>query len=344
MKHWKRWATGGLLFLFTGIVFAIIVFSIWNPGRPAGDGNRTVIFEVERGQGLWTVSRNLEAEGLLVSGDFFRTLFRVSGKAHRIQAGLYELNDGMSATEIGQILTEGRVRLQSFTVPEGYHNRQIGDILARHGFVESREQFLELASDPAVLAKFNIPADSSEGYLFPDTYSVPEGYPAEKIQDMMIRRFFDMVEKAAPDHNLSPQELHEKVILASIIEREAAHQEELPVMARVFENRLQQGMRLESCATVQYTFERPKSRLLYRDLEIDSPYNTYRNRGLPPGPISNPGYAAIEGAFHPEDVDYIFFVLRPGERGHHFSSSYSEHLTARQRYLTGNGIPVARTD
>ena len=257
---------------------------------------------------------------------------RLTGLQDELKAGSYELNDGMSAHEVADVLTEGRVRMVQFTVPEGWHNRQIAELMVKRGFAQNEEEFLKLTRDPEILKKYKIPARTTEGYLFPETYTISHGYPLEKIHEAMIQRFFDQLKNADHPENLSPEELHKKVILASIIEREAARKDELPQMSRVFMNRLDKGMRLESCATIQYLLPKPREKLYEKDLKIESPYNTYEHSGMPPGPISNPGLPALKAAFHPEDGEFLFFVLKP-DGSHHFSKTYKEHVRAKHKYL-----------
>ena len=306
--------------------------SYYSPGSPPGDGKRKTLFEVSRGQGSVAVVRNLTNEKLIRSARYFNMLLRLTGRSGKIKAGTYELNDGMSAGEIADVLTLGRVRMINVRVPEGWNNKQIANALVRKGLVKTPEEFLDIAKDPAELSKFGLVGATSEGYLFPDTYSVPFGFPPRKMHELMIKRFFLQLKKAGAPDGISRQDLHQRVILASIVEREAVRASERPVMAQVFLNRLEKGMKLESCATVQYLLKKPRERLLFRDLEIQSPYNTYINKGFPPGPISNPGLAALKAAFQPKESPYLFFVLKP-DRSHHFSMTYSEHLAAKKRFL-----------
>ena len=313
------------------VLFLLALAGCGNLGA-VGDGKRKVLFEIARGHGAVSVSRALQKEGLIHDASDFRMLLRWTRRSSGLKAGVYELHDGMSAREIADILTEGRVRMLNLTIPEGWNRKQIGDYLAEKKIVEDRASFLALTERSDVLAKHKISGSSTEGYLFPDTYSVPYGFPAERLQELMIRRFFQQLKNIDIKDDLPRAELQRRVVLASIVEREAVRPEERPMMAQVFLNRLEKKMRLESCATVQFLLPKPRERLFNRDLEIQSPYNTYIHRGLPPGPISNPGIAAIKAAFHPKAGPYLFFVLKPDD-SHHFSKSYSEHLAAKKRYL-----------
>lgn len=301
-------------------------------GGAVGAGHNKFDLIIEPGMPSSRVVQELSRSGMIKSSVYFNYLIKFTRSAPKIKMGVYEINDGMSARKILSIIKEGKVKLVHFTIPEGRNNRQIGDILTRKKLAVSRQDFLTAAKDKKILEKYKIPATDTEGYLFPETYSVPINYPLEKIVDMMIKRFFT---KIKPLHNaqaMTPEELHKKVILASIVEREAVKPEERPMMAGVFLTRIQKDMPLESCATVQYLFDKPKPRLFNRDLEIKSPYNTYINKGWPPGPISNPGFPALEAAFKPVKSNKLFFLLKP-DGSHYFSETYKEHVEAKKKYI-----------
>jgi UPF0755 protein len=315
-----------------GIILAGIL--IYIPGRPAGDGSKKVEFEVQRGTGMARVTKSLVEQGLLSSELFFRLMMKATFRDGALKAGIYELNDGMSAFEIGSILSSGRVQMIRITIPEGWTNQQIAEHAASLGLCSTPEEFLQLTRNPEVLKKYGIPGKTTEGYLFPETYFLARGVKADRLHQAMLERFFAMLPEANPPADLKPEDLFRAVILASIIEREAVHREELPKMAGVYLNRLKKGMRLEADPTIQYILGDPKKKLYLKDLEIPSPYNTYRNKGLPPGPISNPGIEALRAAFHPEEHDYLFFVLKP-DQTHEFTKTYKEHLQAKKIFLDG---------
>ncbi|MCS6971523.1 MAG: endolytic transglycosylase MltG [Leptospiraceae bacterium] len=328
LRYRKIWLAVALI-LFSGLVLFSASMAV--ALRSVGDGSRHIDFAVKSGSGLAAVTTRLQNVGLIHSPFFFKMYMRLTGKASRIKYGIYELNDGMSALEIARTITSGKTKTISVTIPEGWHNRQIGDLLTEKKFFASRAEFLEFASKKSLLEKFQIPAKSVEGYIFPDTYHLPQGYPKEKIIAHMVEHFFEKV-KTIPNFPTDPKKIHETVILASIVEREAKLKEERALIAAVFHNRLRDNEPLESCATVQYLFEKPKPRLFYKDLEIESPYNTYRVRGLPPGPIGSPGLAALNATVNPEKTDYKFFVLK-GDGAHHFSKDLREHNAAKKKYL-----------
>lgn len=306
---------------------AVMFFSL----RSVSDGSRHVDFAVKAGSSLSSVAAKLADANLIQSQFFFKLYMRVTGKAGRIKFGVYDLTDGMSASKIAAAITSGKTKTISITIAEGLHNRQIADLFVEKKFFSSREEFLNFAGKKSILDKYKIPAQSTEGYLFPDTYFLPQGYPKEKIIEHMVEHFFEKV-KDVKNFPTEPRKIHEMVILSSIVEREAKLKDERPLIAAVFHNRLRDSEPLESCATVQYLFEKPKARLFFKDLEVESPYNTYRVRGLPPGPIGSPGIAAINATVNPEKTDYKFFVLK-GDDAHFFSKSYKDHLAAKKKYI-----------
>ncbi|MEA3312593.1 MAG: endolytic transglycosylase MltG, partial [candidate division WOR-3 bacterium] len=211
--------------------------------------------------------------------------------------------------------------------------------------VVNQDTFLALCRDKRLLTEFNIPFGSFEGLLFPDTYSFPLGILPEDVlrvgvlpedvlrvgvlpEDVlrvMVRRFFEVAEPMLREVSLDTL-----VILASIVEREAYLDEERPVIASVFYNRLKQGLPLESCATIEYALPEHKERLTYADLGVDSPYNTYLHRGLPPGPICSPGKASLEAVAHPKRTQYLYFVSK-GDGSHYFSETAAEHERMKRK-------------
>lgn len=258
-----------------------------------------------------------EAEVISSSADFLLTL-AVKNAEHLIKPGKYIFNSRMSYSEIIDKLIKGESI--KITIPEGYTAKQIADLLFNKGFISNKDKFLLLVEKQGV-----------EGFLFPATYEMLPGYSEEKIIQMMVNEFrkhftLDM-EKRANELNMTKKEI---VILASIIEKEARLKKEMPLISSVFYNRLKIGKPLESCATVLYALDTHKNRLSYSDLKTDSPYNTYIYRGLPPGPICNPGINALIAALYPADTQYLYFVSR-GDGSHCFSKTYQEHLKAQQR-------------
>lgn len=219
--------------------------------RSVSDGSRHVDFAVKAGSNLSSVTTRLAEAKLIQSQFFFKLYMRMTGKAGKLKFGVYDLHDGMSASKLAQALTSGKTKTISITIAEGLHNRQIADLFVQKKFFSSRDEFLQYAAKKPILDKYKIPAQSVEGYLFPDTYFLPQGYPKDKIIEHMIEHFFEKT-KEVKNFPTDPRKIHEMVILASIVEREAKLKEERALIAAVFHNRLRDSEPLESCATVQY--------------------------------------------------------------------------------------------
>jgi UPF0755 protein len=224
------------------------------------------------------------------------------------------------------------------TVPEGVTLRRIAAIMANAG-VCAEDEFLAAAADPGILSAYKINANDLSGYLFPDTYRFPLGFPANLAVQTMADTFFTRLKTITGGRDYTAGEVFERVTLASIVEREYRAADEAPIMAGIFLNRLKNGIKLESCATVEYIITEIQGkahpeRLLYTDLAIDNPYNSYLYKGIPPGPISAPGSVALNAAFNPVDSDYLFFrLVNPAEGRHYFSKTFDEHIFAAEIYL-----------
>ncbi|MDD2485304.1 MAG: endolytic transglycosylase MltG [bacterium] len=314
-----------LLLLASAAGFLVVVLTPHN--------SRAAAFVADQGMSARAVAVRLEEKGVIASSLSFRALIKLTGTAGDIKAGEYDLSGRRNQWQVLKYLAEGRVNYHIITVPEGYTVSQIADLLQKSG-AGNEAQFRAAArignrSRPAVLY-------AMEGYLFPDTYRIPAGMKEPAIVSMMNRRFnevtapLDMVRVSA-QRGLTP---HDLLTIASLIEKEAAVPDDRRVIASVIYNRLSMGMRLECDATVQYIMPEHKERVLYTDLKIDSPYNTYRNAGLPPGPIANPGLASLKAALQPAKTDYFFYVAGSGGR-HVFSRTYQEHLEAISRIRRG---------
>lgn len=278
-----------------------------------------------------TIATLLQEDGIIRSAAMFGLLARASGLDRALRAGSYHLSPGMWAWNVLAELRDGTVEPVTFTLPEGLTLNETTDALARAG-LGSAEAFRNAASDPQLLATYGIPASNAEGYLFPETYTVARGLAPYAIIELMLQQFVTRTASLSQESVLSPAERHRRVILASIVEREAKARSELGRIAGVFHNRLSRNMKLESCATVQYVLGTPKERLLLEDVRTESPYNTYLNRGLPPGPIANPGLVALQAAFAPAKHDELFFFAKEDGSGEHiFSRTYAEHQERQRR-------------
>jgi UPF0755 protein len=282
---------------------------------PAGKGEPSR-FQVQKGHSVRDVARELQAEGLLRT----RWTFLLGSKIFRhksIRPGIYDIPSGASGLTIYRQFLKGPPKVRVM-FPEGWTARQMASQLEARGVCPGAD-FLAA-----------VDKEKREGYLFPDTYFFEQGLPAPAIVERLVERFR---EKAPADFKEQARVLRlsygQLVTLASIVEREARVAQERPLIAGVFYNRLRKHWHLESCATVEYALGGWKPHLTYKDLAVESPYNTYRHAGLPPGPICNPGQAALEAASHPAKTDMLFFVA-DGQGAHHFSRDYEEHLAVQK--------------
>ena len=290
--------------------------------------------EVRRGESAQSVGRRLEIAGIISNRHFWYILCRLGNEY--LKTGMYRIEMPSSQIAIQRLLVSGRQILHRVTIPEGVTLKKTARILEDAGIC-SAEDFIEAAADPAIVGHYRIPNTTMEGYLFPDTYLFPGEYPAARVVRHMADTFFTRLGHINPAAiYMTPEELNRYVILASIVEREYRLSDEAPVMAGVFNNRLQIGMALQSCATVEYIIteilDRPHPTVLFnRDLEIRSPYNTYLVPGLPPGPISAPGIVALQSSFFPAETQFFYFRLTDPQTGrHYFSRTFDEHIRAGQ--------------
>jgi UPF0755 protein len=298
---------------------------------PVAEDAPEVLFVVERGDSLAGVARKLEDAGLVRDARAVVWLARLRGLSSKLRAGEYRLSPALAPGELLAHISEGRVITYEVSFPEGFTARQIGERLEARELVDAAA-FAAAVRDADLIARLEIPAASLEGYLYPETYRLPRGLGAEEIASTMVEHFKRVwrdIRDAAGDR---APDMHDLVTLASIIEKETGVPEERPLIASVFANRLERGMRLESDPTVIYGIPDFDGNLRRSDLDDgDNPYNTYRIRGLPPGPIANPGIDSLRAAANPADTDYLYFVSR-NDGTHVFSSSYRDHVKAVNRY------------
>ncbi len=296
---------------------------------------------IEPGMTVSSIGLKLERDGVLRSYYVFRLYHEVRGRGNTVPTGSYTLTPGMTGSEIYRKLVSGQQNLISITVPEGWTLSKIAERLEDVG-VCSGEDFLDVAHDKDFIAGLGFSSDSLEGYLFPDTYRFVYGESAENVAGAMVDNFKEQLDRIYPDwKDLTDKQLREKIVMASIVEKEYRLDGEAPLIASVFYNRLDspEFPHLQSCATVVYVMTEIQGkahpeRLYYRDLEIASPYNTYYAEGLPPGAIANPGYTALDAAFHPARTNYVFFVVKDSAAGsHNFSASYGDFLNNKGSYL-----------
>ena len=307
------------LFFIFSLIFLVAILFITAIYFPLEENSVTQkVVNIPSGTNAKEIVDLLEKNEIIRKNNYtFRILTKLLKLEDQLKYGEYNLSPSMNMLQILDKLVKGEVITYKITIPEGYTSTQIAELLDKKEVAE-KEAFLKLVKDGEKTA---------EGYLFPDTYEVPKKYGAENMSKVMLSNF----DQIAIENKFTAKaeeigfSLDEIIILASIIEKEAKFSEEKSKVSSVFYNRLEIGMKLQSCATIQYILETPKEILDENDLKIDSPYNTYLYKGLPPGPICNPGLDSILAALEPEEEDYLYFVL--GENGRHiFSKTYQEHL------------------
>lgn len=256
--------------------------------------------------------------------------FRIWGHPRRVKAGVYAFRKGARLVDVFRDLEEGRVDRVKVTFAEGLTARDMAALLERADITRAAE-FSAVALDARSPARWGLSGPNLEGYLFPDTYVFARELPARAVVDVMVRRFQKVSNDLHGNRVPGGADLLRWVTLASVVEKETGRPEERPLIAAVFRNRLQRGMPLQSDPTVIYGISEFSGNLTREDLRRDGPYNTYARRGLPPGPIANPGRASLQAVLNPAPVDYLYFVSR--NDGHHvFSASYAEHARAVNQY------------
>ena len=293
-------------------------------GQPAGAPRRVVIPE---GSTFRAAADSLAHKGLIRFPRIFSTYASWTGRDRVIKAGTYEFSTGDGWNGILNALAAGRGLVHIVTIPEGWGLAKILPQLANA--LDVPLESLEVAvRDTALRRELDVPTPTVEGYLFPDTYAFSPGTTGREAVRAMVDRFLQVWR---PEWDARATALamsrHDLMALASIIETEAKKAEERPVISAVYHNRLKARMRLQADPTVQYALGKHVTRVLFKDLEIDSKYNTYKYAGLPPGPIASPGAASMEAAANPANVPFLYFVAHPD--GHHeFRRTFAEHTAA----------------
>jgi len=312
-------------------LFALLLVGASCSHVPGGPVER---FAVPQGAVLSQVEDSLAAHGLLGWRPWFRIVARVGKFERQLKPGIYEIAPGSSALAILREIRDGRFLRIKFTVPEGFTSIDIAELLASR-FQTSRDSVLAAIRDSALLREYDITAPSAEGYLSPDTYTLAAHSSGRDVVKVLLDQFQARWDPAW-DSILASRHLtrHQALTLASIVEGEARVDEERPIIAAVYLNRLRIGMPLQADPTVQYAILREsgarKPRLMFADYRTRSPYNTYLVAGLPPGPVGSPGRRSIEAVVSPASVPYLYFVAS-GEGRHTFSRTYGEHLRAVAR-------------
>ncbi|MFI5321437.1 MAG: endolytic transglycosylase MltG [Myxococcota bacterium] len=326
-------ATWLLLLAIVGGAAAWLASRAWQRALSAPErGGAPVIVLVPSGASFRAVAAELEARGAIRDARAFAWLARLEKRDGALHAGEYEIAAGTSARAVLAQLVAGRVRLHSVTIPEGLRLEEIAARFAAAGF-GSASDYIALARDPELARAAGVPGPSLEGYLFPETYRFPRGAGAREIIRAQLAQFERAWSELAPLAARRGLARRDAVVLASLIEKETGAPEERPLISAVFHNRLARGMRLETDPAVIYGIAHFDGNLKRVHLDDETnPYNTYRIAGLPPGPIANPGAAALRAAVEPTPgVDYLFFVAR-GDGTHEFTTRYRDHVNAVNRF------------
>lgn len=327
-----------LLYAFWAVVLGALVVGgcfLWfskEISTEASADAEPVVYHVQPGATGRSVAAELEERKLITNGLAFRLLltYYERKKGASLKAGYYSVDPKRDIKGVLDDLLYGETLTRRATIPEGYIKKQVAVALEKQGIVSSDEFWEALNS---VQLGWEFPQDL-EGYLFPSTYEFPYECTGEQAVSLMTEQFRAVVEPMMKKYPRHPLSLKDTVVLASLVEREAQVASERPLIAGVYINRLGKGMKLECDATVQFALGKQKEVLLYSDLEIASPYNTYRFPGLPPGPICSPGEASLEAAFNPKKSDYLFYVRNDikNDGSHVFGRDFNEHNANIAKY------------
>lgn len=319
-----------LIIALGGFIWLYVDITAYAKQSPGGDLIKKAIL-INQGDTFGKITSRLNQAGIITHPFKFRLYARLKKYDYRIKAGEYVVSTDMSPDTILTTLVSGKVRLYRLTVPEGLTLHRVASLIADAGLCRPAE-FLKLTSDSAFAEKLGIPADSLEGYLFPDTYFFPKDVSAVKIITTMHAKFQAVFTQQwklrAKEKGLS---VHQTVTLASIIEKETGAGFERPLISSVFHNRLKKGMRLESDPTVIYGIKNFDGNITRKHLAAKTPYNTYQIKGLPPGPIANPGAEALKAVLFPADTKFLFFVAKE-DHTHQFSTNLKDHMRAVRKY------------
>ncbi len=330
-KKYYRYILVINLLLITFIIYELFY------SRHYRKGEEEINVFIQPGMHLDEIIRMLKSSDVIRDELLFKIAVKILGKENQIISNLYVFKNGLNNSELISLLTDkSKVNLIRFTIPPGYNLNQIAK-LAEKKLSLSRNKIFKEASNDSLIELLGLKGKikNLEGFLYPDTYDLPPGITEKSL----IRILFSEFRKKILDNTEISSLIRERqtdllntVTLASIIEGETKLDSEKPLIAGVYLNRIKKGMRLEADPTIQYILpDGPKSRLLFEDLKIESPYNTYLHKGLPPGPINNPSAKSILAALNPADHGYLFFVAT-GEGGHRFSETYAQHLDAIRDY------------
>ncbi|MCI0419718.1 MAG: endolytic transglycosylase MltG [Acidobacteria bacterium] len=314
---------------------AVALGFVWSRPFPSGSGPQKFLV-LPRGTSSYEAARLLEREGIIRHGTLFLGYLKLVKPKSPLQAGEYRFEEPLSIVQVADKLIRGLIYYHELTIPEGYSLFDISNLLEQKGFTSAAE-FLAAAGRVEQVVGLNISAKNLEGFLFPDTYRLARGTTPDEITHMMVRRFREVYALLEPQLSQSTLNLIEAVTLASLIEKETGVDSERELVSAVFHNRLKRKMPLQCDPTVIYAAQLKsnyRGKIFQSDLDFNSPYNTYRHPGLPPGPIANPGRRSLEAALSPAKADYLYFVA-DNRGGHVFSKTLAEHQRAVAAYRKG---------
>ena len=332
----RRPRVGAMLFLFVLLAGAAVGLRfLWSRPYSAAPGVEKFVV-IPHGMSSYETAHVLEREGIVRHWALFLGYLKLAKPRSPLQAGEYRFAEPLSIIQVADKLIRGLIYYHEFTVPEGYSLFEIGALLEQKGFARAAD-LLAAAGRADLVADLSQSARNLEGFLFPDTYRLARGTTADEIARIMVRRFREVYAAYQPLLSQSALNLHQVVTLASLIEKETSVDAERELISAVFQNRLKKGMLLQCDPTVIYAAQLKgnyRGTIFQSDLESNSPYNTYRHPGLPPGPIANPGKRSLEAALRPAQSDYLYFVA-DNRGGHVFSRTLAEHQRAVAAYRKG---------
>lgn len=337
--------------VFNVVVLAITVILIFNVTGKSFESGKEILqdytkelpeqeitVDINEGATLAEVSVLLEKEGVIKSAFLFRAENILKGNSESFGGGTFLLNTEMDAGDIVNTLRKKNYYSTDIviTIKEGFTVKNIGELLESKGLFTA-DAFIEACNNSEFDFEFlkDIPERENrlEGYLFPDTYYIAENSSPETVIRKLLTRFDEIYSKYKPYAEQKGITMDEAIIIASIIEKEVRIDEERPKVSQVIYNRLEQEINLQMCSTILYALDKRKDKLYENDLNVESPYNTYKNSGLPKGPISNPGEACIKAAVNPSEGNFLYFVIKDEDTGAHvFTADYNEFLSAKELY------------
>lgn len=314
-----------IIYIFSSLIVlaAVLLFSYYYSINKKVDYNTT--FEIKKEQSLKKSLENLAVADSL----FFKIYLKTKNGGRNIKPGYYELNGTYSIKDIVDIMEKGITKTYKITIVEGYTIQNVVDILVQKKMINKDKFYQELKNKKF---PYLTPKGNFEGYFYPATYNIPFNATESEIIDTFLDEF---LKRFPPEKYKDKEEFYQKLIVASMLQREARYDKEKPIMASVIYNRLEKNMYLAIDSTVNFVFNYEKKRIYYKDLKVDSPYNTYKYKGLPPAPICNPTVISVESAYKPDKTDYLFFVAK-GNGEHFFSKTYKEHLDFQKNNLNQN--------